>query len=444
MNRILMILSALVLGAIYLVACSPASEPSGSATPLQPTASSNPTGTQAQPSLPAGATQLPDPSSTQTAEATQPGMPALTESPAFVASFPNPDSYTWAPVATGLESPVGIAHAGDTRLFILERSGRIRILQDGALVPEPFLDITDRVRAGGERGLLGLAFHPRYPETGTFFVNFTDQNGHTHIAQFNVRADNPNLVDASSEKQILYVEQPYPNHNGGALAFGPDGYLYIGLGDGGSGGDPLGYGQNLEVLLGKVLRIDIDQGDPYAIPTGNPFATGGGRPEIWAYGLRNPWRFAFDRLTSDFYIGDVGQNIYEEIDFQSAESPGGENYGWNILEGDACYGSGNCQTAGLTMPIYTYTHAEAGCSVTGGVVYRGQSLPEWQGIYLFGDYCSGLVGGLLPSLSQGESASWQQAWLFNQIGNISTFGEDSAGEVYLADLNGTIYQLARR
>lgn len=439
------ILAAVILSALILVACSPAAETPISGSPSDP-ATALPLPVLVNTSLPTAtdpATEPASPALSATAPATKPPTPGASDTPSPVSatSFPNPDLYTWAPIASGLASPVGIAHADDERLFILERSGRIRIWQNGDLLAEPYLDITDRVGAGGERGLLGLAFHPRYTETGTFFVNYTDLNGNTHIAQFSVRSDNPDQADPGSEKQLLFVEQPFPNHNGGALAFGPDGYLYIGLGDGGSAGDPLDNGQSLDTLLGKILRIDVDQGDPYSIPDSNPFANGGGLPEIWAYGLRNPWRFAFDRQMGDLYIGDVGQNQHEEIDFQPAASPGGDNYGWNIFEGDACFASDPCSEAGLEAPIYTYTHAEAGCSVTGGMVYRGAALPEWQGIYLFGDYCSGMVGGLLAPSSQEVTGGWQHAWLFNGAGNISSFGEDSTGEVYLADLNGTIYQL---
>ena len=439
MRRSTLILGSFILGVFSLAACSPAAEPTiPAASPVVRVLPSP----EVNPSLEPAPTEIiveqPTPTLTATPAPTPLPSPTATAAPVSAISFPNPDLYVWAPVADGLGAPVGFAHAGDERLFILERSGRIRILQDGVLETDPYLDISDRVGAGGERGLLGLAFHPRYLDTGAFYVNYTDRNGDTHISQFTVRADNPDQADPTSEKLLIFVEQPFPNHNGGALAFGPDGFLYIGLGDGGSGGDPLGNGQSLDTLLGKVLRIDVDQGDPYAIPDENPLASGGGRPEIWAYGLRNPWRFAFDRQTGDLYIGDVGQSQHEEIDFQPAASQGGENYGWNILEGTACYGSDSCQTDGLTPPVFTYTHAVGGCSVTGGVVYRGSALPEWQGVYLFGDYCSGIVGGLLPA------ANWQQAWLFPGLGNISSFGEDASGEVYLADLSGTIYQFVSK
>lgn len=437
MHRSILLLSAFILIVFSLAACNQAVDSSATQIPITTTPAITPTQESGAAVLPVDPS-TPGSTSIPTQQPTAPPSPTNTAAPVSAGSFPNPDLYTWIPVANGLASPVGFAHAGDDRLFILERSGRIRIYQAGVVKPEPFLDITDRVRGGGEQGLLGLAFHPQFTDNGNFYVNYTDSNGNTHIARFTTRDDNPDLADPNSEKQILFVEQPFPNHNGGALAFGPDGYLYIGLGDGGSGGDPRGNGQSLDTLLGKILRIDVDQGDPYTAPAGNPFTSRAGRPEIWAFGLRNPWRFTFDHETGDLYIGDVGQNQYEEIDFQPASSSGGENYGWNILEGTECYGSNGCQTEGLTPPVYTYAHVVGGCSVTGGVVYRGAALPEWQGIYLFGDYCSGIVGGLLPT------ANWQQAWLFPGLGNISSFGEDSAGEIYLADISGTIYQFVRK
>jgi glucose/arabinose dehydrogenase len=328
---------------------------------------------------------------------------------------------------------VGIAHAGDGsgRLFILEQAGVIRILQGRELIAEPFLDIRDRVGSGGnEQGLLGLAFHPRYTENGYFYVNYTDLNGDTVIARFSATGD-PNRADPASEARLLQISQPYANHNGGVLAFGPDGYLYIGTGDGGSGGDPLGNGQSLDTLLGKILRIDVDGGEPYAIPEGNLKA------EIWAYGLRNPWRFSFDRLTGDLYIGDVGQNAWEEIDFLPAGSPSGANFGWNYREGAHPFAGSPPEGLELIEPVAEYDRS-AGISVTGGVVYRGAALPEMNGIYLYGDYGTGLVWGLL----RNPDGSWQNQLLFDSGANITSFGEDESGEVYLVDRNGNILKLA--
>lgn len=369
--------------------------------------------------------------------------PTSTPTPTALPSFPDPAGYDWIPVVSGLELPVDIQNAGDEsgRLFVVEKRGRILILQNDQLLPAPFLDIENEVGSqGDEQGLLGLAFHPNYSSTGLFFVNYTDVNGNTVIARFHVSADDQNRADPASEVDLLHVDQPYTNHNGGGLAFGPDGYLYIGLGDGGSGGDPLGNGQNLQTLLGKLLRIDVDHGEPYAIPADNPFAGGGGLPEIWVYGLRNPWRFSFDRLTGELYIADVGQNDWEEIDFVPAGDPGGLNFGWNYYEGNHSYRGQPPADATLTAPVAEYSHAW-GCSVTGCYVYRGSALPEWQGVYFYGDYCSGAIWGLIHA---GESAR-QTEILFATSAQIATFGVDEAGEVYLIDYApGMLLRLSRR
>jgi glucose/arabinose dehydrogenase len=314
----------------------------------------------------------------------------------------------------------------------------IRIVREGEVIDQPFLDISSQISCCGERGLLGLAFHPNYPENGFFYVNYTDLNGNTSISRFQV-SDDPDRADAGSEVRLLGVEQPYRNHNGGVVEFGPDGYLYLGLGDGGSGGDPHNNGQNTQALLGKILRIDVDGGELYAIPADNPFVDGGGAQEVWAYGLRNPWRFAFDRQTGDLYIADVGQNQWEEVNFLPAGSPGGANFGWNYLEGSHSFLSGANVPEGLVNPVAEYDHS-MGCSVTGGVVYRGEQLPEWQGIYLYGDYCSGLIWGLFRS----EDGAWQNQLVFETGASISSFGEDEAGEVYFTDHLGNIFRLVER
>ncbi len=421
-RHLFIVISASVL---FLAACSTAT-PSPtlvSPTPLSPAAASTPT-----------RASLPVPS----AEAGKNNVTAAPDDPsaAPVISFPDPAQYQWVQIVPGLEKPVAITHAGDDRLFIVEQAGRIRIAQAGQLRDAPFLDIASRVNNNGsEQGLLGLAFHPKYPENGFFYINYIDNNGNTVIARFQV-TDEADIADPASEKKLLGVRQPYANHNGGQLAFGPDGYLYIGLGDGGSAGDPQGNGQSTNTLLGKILRIDVDNGDPYAIPADNPFASGGGEPEIWAYGLRNPWRFSFDPASGGLYIGDVGQNQWEEIDFLSPGAPGGANFGWDSMEGTHPYGGGD--SASFTAPAAQYSHAE-GCSVTGGYVYRGQALPQWRGIYLYGDYCSGKVWGLL-----NDAAGWESALLFETGFRISTFGVDRDGETYLADYGGTIYRLASR
>jgi glucose/arabinose dehydrogenase len=345
-------------------------------------------------------------------------------------------------VASGFVSPLDLRAApGDkTRLFVVERGGRVRIVRNGQILPAPFLDVSGRISAGGERGLLGLAFHPRYSENGRFFVNYTDPNGDTHISEFRVSPGDPDAADGASERVLLTVDQPFANHNGGSLAFGSDGMLYAGLGDGGSGGDPLGNGQNLATRLGKLLRLDVD-GTSLA-PPDNPFVgRSGAAPEIWAYGLRNPWRFSFDAATGDLYIGDVGQDLYEEIDVEASPRRGGEDYGWNVMEGTHCYNAGSCSTAGLTMPVLEYGH-DAGCSVTGGVVYRGCRMPGYAGTYFYGDYCSAFVRSFrLQNGAASEARDWSNA-LGSGLSSISSFGVDAEGEVYILDLNrGTVNKI---
>ncbi len=341
-------------------------------------------------------------------------------------------------VAAGISAPTDIQHAGDGsgRLFLVQQNGIIRIWRGGALVNDPFLDIRSKTRASGERGLLGLAFPPGYASKGRFYVNYTDLNGHTIVAEYRVTA-NPDRADESSERILLRIEQPYSNHNGGQIVFGPDGYLYIGMGDGGSAGDPQNFAQNMNTLLGKMLRVDVESQPGRVIaPADNPFRDRpGARPEIWALGLRNPWRFSFDRATSDLWIADVGQNALEEINWQPASSRGGENYGWNRMEGTNCYRPG-CDRTGLTLPVFEYGRSE-GCSVTGGFVYRGRQAPALRGMYLYGDYCSGRIWGL-----ERVGDRWLNRLLLASGFSITTFGEDEAGEVYVANAaNGTIHRI---
>jgi len=420
---------AAVLAAVMMSSCQAAATPPPATTiPRSPSLTAQPTA-----ALEAGETPLSTvPAPTETAEATVVHVPA----------FPDPGNYRWALVVNGLIRPVDLVTAGDGsgRFFLLEQAGRILIFQDGFLLPDPFLDIRDRVGStGNEQGLLGLAFSPGYRSDGVFYINYTDWNGNTVIARYRVSAD-ANKADLTSEEALLHISQPYANHNGGDLVFGPDGYLYIGLGDGGSGGDPLGNGQSLHTLLGKLLRIDVNQPTGYRIPSDNPFVNGGGNPEIWAYGLRNPWRFSFDRLTGDLYIADVGQNRWEEIDFLAAGSPGGANFGWNYREAAHPFEGEPPPGLSLQDPIFEYDHNQ-GCSVTGGAVYRGHMLPEWQGIYLFGDYCRGTIWGLFRD-GQGI---WQVKSLFETGVYISSFGQDDDGEIYLLDHgNGQVLRLERR
>ncbi len=352
--------------------------------------------------------------------------------PVDTSTFPNPDNYTWELIASNLDRPVDLQPDGSGRLFVVEKIGHIHIIENGQLIQTPFLNIDDRVNdSSNEMGLLGLAFHPNYTQNGYFYLNYTGSGGDTFISRFQV-SDDPNLANPSSEVNLLRINQPYPNHNGGTLQFGPDGFLYAGLGDGGAAGDPMGNGQSLGTLLGKILRLDVDSAEPYIVPADNPFGN-----EIWAYGLRNPWRISFDTLTGDLYIGDVGQNQWEEIDYLPAGSPGGTNFGWNFREGNHEFKEGD-GPGDLVDPIVEYSHREGGCSVTGGYVYRG-SMPEWNGIYLYGDYCSGYIWGLINS-----DSGWREQLLFDMDINITSFGQDEAGEVYLVGDNGGVYILATK
>lgn len=346
-------------------------------------------------------------------------------------------------VADGFSSPVYVTHApadGD-RLFVVERGGTIDIIRNGSVLGTPFLDIRDRVAAGGERGLLGLAFHPNYSANGAFFVYYTDSNGDSRVSRFTVTGS-PDMADPGSEDVLLTVAQPFSNHNGGMIAFGPDGMLYVGLGDGGSGGDPRGNGQDSTTLLGSILRIDVDGGNPYTVPADNPLiGATSARGEIWAYGLRNPWRFSFDRVTGDLYIGDVGQGAWEEIDVQQASSSGGENYGWNVMEGTHCYGGAQCDQGSMILPVAEYSHSE-GCSVTGGYVYRGAALPELVGRYFYADYCGGWIRSF--RMKGGAATDHQDhTAVLGTVSSIASFGEDSTGELYVVSLDGAVYRLAR-
>jgi len=373
--------------------------------------------------------------------------PSASASPSAAAVSFDPAAITvgFEPVVDGLDAPLAIVNAGDGsgRLFVAQQTGQIRIVRDGKLVGQPFLDIADRITSGGERGLLGVAFHPNFPDDPRVFVDYTDRNGDTQVSAFRVDPANPDRVDPGTEQTILFAAQPYANHNGGAVVFGPDGYLYVSLGDGGSGGDPHGYGQSLKVLLGKILRIDIDHasGDrAYGIPAGNPFASGsdGGLGEIWLTGLRNPWRISFDRANGDLWIGDVGQGDWEEIDVQRAGAPGGTNFGWNRMEGAHCFQpSEGCQDPGLTLPVAEYGH-DQGCTVIGGNVDRGPSQPLLAGGYVFADYCSGRVWAIDPAVDGPR-----QPTLVAETGhNFSAFGEDEAGDLYAVDISdGTLLRV---
>ena len=345
-------------------------------------------------------------------------------------------------VAAGLSSPLYLtAPVGDaSRLFVVEKTGGIRIVKDGALLEAPFLDLSGRVSSGNEQGLLGLAFDPDYLTTGRFVVHYTDLAGNTVLSRFQVSSD-PDLADPASEQVILAVMQPASNHNGGQVAFGPDGFLYLGLGDGGSSGDSEGHGQSLSDLLGSILRIDVRSGDPYTIPADNPFVGHPtARPEVWSYGLRNPWRFSFDRSNGDLYIADVGQNNREEIDVAAAADGAGRglNFGWNIMEGSQCFGSSACDRTGLTLPALEYSHQQ-GCSVTGGYIYRGAAVPALQGHYFYADFCQGWVRSFRYD---GGSVTDETSWpTLSPGGPILSFGEDSAGELYILQAAGGVFRV---
>jgi glucose/arabinose dehydrogenase len=354
------------------------------------------------------------------------------DAPGAPGATPDPDTaddavaLTLTRVIDGLRRPVYLtAPANDDRLFIVEKGGRILVFEDGALGATPFLDVSDRVSGGNEQGLLSVAFHPDYASNGAFFVDYTDRAGDTRVVRYRVSAD-PNAADPASAEEILSIDQPYSNHNGGHLLFGPDGMLYVTAGDGGSGGDPRGNGQNLGTRLGAILRIDVNDGDPFGVPPDNPLVgQGSALPEIWLWGVRNPWRIAFDRESGDLYVADVGQNRWEEITVVGP-GDGGANLGWNATEGRHCYASDGCTPGDYTLPQVEYGHGE-GCSVTGGVVYRGP-ITAIRGRYFYSDYCE---GWLRSFRFDGAAATEQTEWDVPRVGNVTSFGEDSAGRLYV-------------
>lgn len=365
-------------------------------------------------------------------------VPSPTPEPTPPPVSPDPPPLELEVVATGVVDPTNIAATPDGWLLVNERAGRVVAVDPGSGEMAVALDLRDRVLGQGERGLLGLALHPDWPETPRAFVHYSDRDGDTVVAEFTASGDGAPAFDAATEQVLLRVDQPYTNHNGGQLAFGPDGHLWVGLGDGGSGGDPLGHGQNPGTLLGTILRLDVNRPGAYAIPEDNPFAGGsGGAPEVHLYGLRNPWRFSFDRLTDALWIADVGQNAFEEVNRVDPVTDAGANLGWNILEASHCYAVADCDPDAFIGPISEYGR-DLGCSITGGYVYRGAAIDRLSGWYLFGDYCTGLIFGV-PSDADELTAP---RLLLESGARVSTFGEDAAGELYVADLAGdTIYRI---
>jgi glucose/arabinose dehydrogenase len=411
--KAVLVTRALVL-AIALAACSDnapsATPPSGTATP------------SATPSPSATVEPAPSPSETPTAAPTD--EPIAAEPPALALEQ----------VASGLDAPINVTTTPDGLLLVNERIGRVVAIDPDSGESSVVLDIGDRVLGGGEQGLLGLALHPNWPDDPRAYIHYSAQDGggDTTLSEFRATdADGRPSIDPATERVLLRVDQPFANHNGGQLAFGPDGDLYLGLGDGGSGGDPHGNGQNTDTLLGKILRLDVNRAGRYAIPPDNPFAEGGGAPEILLTGLRNPWRFSFDRATGLLWIGDVGQNAAEEIDRVDPVREAGANLGWNVMEASLCYAVANCSTDGLTLPVVEYGR-DAGCSVTGGYVYRGEAIPRLRGWYLFSDYCRGRLYGV-PSDVDGVVGP---RTLLDTGLSVSTFGEGPDGELYLADIGG--------
>jgi glucose/arabinose dehydrogenase len=439
-KTLLAALAALIL--VLAAACG-----NGQATPT--------TSTSGFASVAPPATASPTPDATATGAGETPASPNVSTSatppPAAgtgSAATLTPVTISLTSVVGGLPRPIAVSNAGDGRLFVVDQAGKILIVNGGA-VTGTFLDIGSRVATtGSERGLLGLAFHPKYASNGLFFVRYTIASGDVRISRFHVGAD-PNKADPASEKVIITIpHRLHANHNGGVIAFGPDGYLYIGTGDGGGSGDPNNNGQNLGVLLGKMLRLDVDHtstGLNYAIPSTNPFAgQAGRRGEIWAYGLRNPYGFSFDRKTGDLWIGDVGQNLYEEVDRATAAAGlgRGANYGWSVMEANHCFKPGvGCKSAGKVLPIAAYGHGAGdsnGCAIQGGYVYRGTAHPELAGRYFVSDYCSGRIWDLAAS---GPATQTLQLLLLSKL-KVTGWGEGTDGELYVVATNGGLYRLA--
>lgn len=433
--------ASLLLFALFLSACTaPASNRAEPPAAIMP--ASTPTATATPPASD-------DVSEAEAAPQINVALPTPTPTPAIAALAPDQIRLRLEPVYRGFELPVFLTHAGDGsgRLFVVEKTGKIWVIDNGEVQSTPFLDVSGKITtAGNEQGLLGMAFAPNFIESGHVFINYTDRQGTTVVERYTVAGDAPNRADPQSAFTVLTVPQPASNHNAGMLDFGPDGYLYVPLGDGGAANDRFGNGQNPDALLGKILRLDVtgDPTQPYLIPPDNPFVAADWngrsvRDEIWAIGLRNPWRTSFDRVTGDFWIADVGQNRFEEVNVVPSGAPGGYNFGWPIMEGKSCFNAADCDQSGLTLPVVDYAHGRGDCSVTGGYVYRGEAYPQWQGVYFYGDFCSGRIWALAPDGAGG----WLNAEVLDADLAISSFGEDEAGELYVLDYGGgVIYRMA--
>ena len=421
-----------VIGLIVVAACSADDSPT--------TRTADPGATIVLSPAPTATVQPPAPAATATSAAVETVPPTDTPAPIQALSWPN---IVLAETISGLNSPVDLADArdGSGRLYVVEQVGLVQMFADGVKGQSPFLDIRDRVDCCGEKGQLGIAFPPDFANSRVVYVNYTTTlpgSLHTRVSRFHLRGD-AHQADPNSEEVLLEFHQPWGNHNGGQIVFGPKGNLWIGTGDGGSGGDPQDNGQKGQTLLGKLLRIDVTSPTEarYAVPADNPFVGNDDfLDEIWAYGLRNPWRFSFDRETGDLYIADVGQNAWEEVSFQAANSRGAENYGWRITEGLHCFNPAvGCSTIGLTLPVAVYGRG-SGQSITGGFVYRGPDQPSLRGIYFFADYVSGRIWGL-----RRVNGQWEAKLLLESPHNVSSFGEDEAGNLYVVDHRGAILQI---
>lgn len=436
-KRNLLFVSAVLL--LIGTACRPAARITPTAAPITPQVTLVVTAPAATETPAASPNESSTQAATEAATATNAPIALPTALPTAAATANASLKPALSLVVDGLEKPTYLTHAGDGSglLYVTEQAGRIRAISDGALLEAPFLDIEDEVgSSGNEQGLLSIAFAPDFAKSRKLFANYTDRNGDTIVAGYLVNTDGLS-ADAASEWQVIKIDQPYANHNGGQLQFGPDGMLYIGMGDGGSAGDPQNHAQNVTSLLGKMLRIDVSQSTkdaPYVVPADNPDFGADARPEIWSVGLRNPWRFSFDRASGDMLIADVGQNEIEEVNFQPA-SKGGENWGWNPREGFEEYAG--AKTDAMTDPIHEYRHGEDGCSVTGGYVYRGAAVPALAGAYVYGDYCSGRIW----TLRAGADGAWKNELLFEAGYSITSFGEDAQGELYVLDRAGSVYNL---